>query len=236
MRKTVLLAIPVVLATLAGVASSATIVQTQAFSGIPDLTRTLAFNQFDNQGGTRTLLSIRVVLSLTVSGGQLILDNDGEGPASGAFEFGGKAKLSSTDVALLDNSFQPVPGEVKAVHSGLFSLAGNVGDVPFDYDPNAPDGMAYFGATESDTRSGFVNSAFWAAGAKGFLGTGTYDITADALQRATYGSFSGVEHAESPVSTDGEVMVIYDYVPEPASAMLLAVGMAAGIVRRRMKG
>ena len=184
----VLVAILVSLATvLPAQAIPFTTSQAVPFSGTPNFTQLLNFNQFDTLGGTRTLLSLEVVLNLNVDGGQLVLDNDGVDPASGSFEFGGKGTtVNTTDVWIL-----PAIGEASAVHSGAFALAGNVGDGPNDYDPTPPDGMLYVGGPVSDSKSGFINPTFWGLGTKGFLGTSTYNIQVDASQWIDYGSGGG---------------------------------------------
>ena len=115
---------------LCGTAWATTIVQTQNFSGIPNMLGSSTFNQFDNSGGY-ILNSVQVKLYLQTSGGQLILDNDSNLPASGNFQFGAKGTISSTDVALLNSLAQPIPGEVEALNSQVFNLAGNV-KIPLD--------------------------------------------------------------------------------------------------------
>jgi hypothetical protein len=220
--------VPALVLAICTAAQAGVISQTQSFSGTPNFSQGLSFDQFDTLGGTRTLSSIEVILDLNVDGGQLILDNDGIDPAAGLFEFGGKATLSSTDVAL-----GGVPGTAAALHSDTFNLAGNIGDGPTDYDPSAPDGMIYLGGPESDSKSGFVNSLFWTAGTKGFIGTGTYIVDLDATQWSQYGSIGGIEYAVTPVVAGGSVKVIYTYVPEPASLSLLGLGAAALLKRGR---
>mgnify|MGYP007066204234 CR=1 FL=1 len=53
----------------------------------------------------------------------MVLDNDGEFGVSGTYDFGVDAELPSTDVSLLNASFQPVLPDVEALTSGAFSLA-----------------------------------------------------------------------------------------------------------------
>jgi len=211
-----------------GSASASTnIVQSKDFSGIPSLTRTLNFKKFDNLDGTLTLQSIQVLLELEVSGGSMILDNDGVDPAAGTFEFGAKGIISSTDVSLLDDSIDPVTGVVEAMHSGTFSLTGNQGDGQTDFDPTNPDGMQYYGSVEFDSDAGFITQLVFSD----YIGTGTFDIEVGVTQWQDFGGISGIEWAIAPVSAAGKVEVIYNYVPEPATMAFLSIGLL--ICRRR---
>ena len=232
-RLTQLLALLMVTMVALG-AWGATITQTESFSGIPNMWPTLTFDQFDDQGGLCTLVAIEIILTLNVDNGQLILDNDSEEPAVGVFMFGGIGGITSTDVTLLDASSQPIAPVVSALHSGGFSLTGNVGDGPGDYDPSPPDGMQYNGGPKSDNASGFVKSSEWTTGTKGFIGTGTYDIVANIIQWHDYGSIGGIEFAVTPVDAWGDVQVIYNYECIPEPSMLLALGVALlGLKKRR---
>ena len=229
MCKALLCSIVVAVVLVAGPAMAAQIIQTEAFSGTPDLTRTLTFDEFDDLGGTLTLTSIQVSVSLSAIGGQLILDNDGESSASGSFDFGAKGDISSTDVSLLDAGLFPVTSEVQAGHNQAFSLDPNTGDGPSDFDPTAPDGLQYNGGTETDSDSGLISGTVF----NQYIGTGTYDIDVDVTQWQDFGGLSGIEWAVTPVSASGNVTVIYNYIPEPATLGLLSLGALALLRRRR---
>lgn len=205
--------------------------QTKTFSGVPDFEKTLTFGKV-NLCPDCTVNWIKVILALNVNGGQYILDNDADSPASGSFNFGGAAIISSLDVNLLDAAFQPVVGSVLAGHSNTFSLAPNVGDSSGDYSPDPPDGMIYIGGTETASADGLINSIFFSQ----YLGVGTFDVKLNVSQWANFSGASGVEAAITPVSSDGEVEFIVDYtcIPEPSSIMALFAGIGAlGLIRRR---
>ena len=230
MRQAAIAAVLVAIAAGSSLAGPVTISQTEPFIGTPNYESDLTFDQFDDLGGTLSLLSVEVIVTLNVIDGRLILDNDGIDPASGTFEFGAKCNISSVDVALLNALSQPVTTELSAIHTGGFSLAGNVGDGPNDFDPTPPDGMQYDGGPQADSDSGFIGSAYHPA----YIGTGTFDIKVSVAQWADFGGVSGIEWAVTPVSSGGTVQVIYT-VPEPAAMMLLASGGAVVLMRRRRR-
>ena len=215
---------------LCGMATAAQTIQSETFSGTPNLTRTFTFDEFDDLGGTLTLLSIQVLVDLEVAGGSLILDNDGEGAASGAFEFGAKGDISSSDVSLLDAAFLPVTAEVEALTTGAFALDPNIGDGAGDFDPTGPDGMQIDGGIVAVGDDGFIASALFAQ----YTGLGTFDVDVDVVQWSEYGGVSGIEYAVTPVTAGGEVTVIYNFIPEPATMSLLGIG-ALALIRRRRK-
>ena len=66
-----------------------------------------------------------------------------------------------------------------------------------------------------------------------YIGPGTYDIMVDVLQWSDFGGVSGIEWAVTPVTCDGEVTVVYNYIPEPATLSLLGFGSLALVRRRR---
>jgi len=196
--------------------------QLKTFNGTPNLSQTLTFDLYDGSSGP--LQAIQVKFVLNSHDGQLILDNDSAEPAAGTFEFGSIGDISSTDVPLLNSSFQLVTVELDATHSGPFGLAGDLAPVTGDFNPNPPDGMQYDGGNESDSDSGFIAPALFAQ----YTGAGTFDIVVDVLQWQDFGGVSGIEWAVTPVNVDGYIEVIY--IPEPATLLLLGLG---GLVLRK---
>lgn len=217
---------------VAAAASGAQVTTTQSFSGTPDFSRTLTFDQID-LGPNCTLNWIKVTLTGNVNGGQFILDNDSEEAASGIFEFGATNSIGSSSVPMLDASFSPVVGQVKVVHAEEFALSANEGDGAGDYDSSAPDGMLYVGGSECDGKTGYINSAFFPQ----YIGTGTFTVQVDTKQYMTYGGVSGIEVAFTPVSAFGCMDITYDYscVPEPSSILAIVTGMGSLLALRRRR-
>ncbi len=225
-------AVLVVLALTITMAGAVQQTQIKYFSGIPDFGKSLTFAKMNFTCPDCVMNWVKIDLILNVTGGQYVIDNDADSPASGNFSFGGKATISSTDVTLLDVVFNPVVGTAAAGHTDTFNLDANFADGPGDYSPNPPDGMVYIGGTETDSKSGYINPMFFSQ----YLGVGTFNIDVLATQWATFSGSSGLETAITPVSANGSVMVTYDYtcVPEPSSIMALFGGIGMlGLIRRR---
>ncbi len=209
--------------------------QVQNFSGIPNINNTFTFNQFDTSLGTLT--GIQITLTVNSQGGIYVLDNDSASAASGIFEFGAMGSISSTDVILLNSLFASIPGSVGAYQTQTFSLAADNGDGIGNLDSTGPDGMAYVGDSESGSGTGTVSNMLWSAGAKGFLGTGAYNILCNVIQWSNLSSAGGVEYSVTPVTANGSVQVsyIYDAIPEPATLAILALGALIPMKKRTRK-
>lgn len=215
---------------LPGIASATVLSETINFGpGTPNFNSTLTFQKY--HGGYGNLVSVKVILNLDIDGGTLIVDNDGVGPAHVDTELGATAAISSLDVTLLDNLFQPVTGVASASTVGSYDLAGNIGDGANDYDPSGPDGAQLIGQADSDMKMGFINSLFH----PGFVGAGTFDIKAQVNQILDFGGVGGVEGGFTAVNAGGSVTVQYtlDKTPEPASAAML--GLAGLLVLARVR-
>jgi hypothetical protein len=215
------------IAALAGSASGQTITQTLNFSGVPDFSQPLLFNKYD--GPLDDLISVNVSYSITISGGQFIIDNDSESPASLTAEFGAGLGATSSDVTLLDSSFNPIISGVSVVNTGTYNLAPNEGDGLNDYDPSAPDGALLIGATLDATGGADVNSLFLSQ----YVGSGTYTINANTNQIGRLSFNSGIETATTPVFASGSITVTYTTVPEPSTTMLFGLAAAGLAFRRR---
>jgi len=225
---------PIIAALVASLSSSygqTTFSQTQNFGpSVLSFQEALNFNQFT--GNLSDIVSITWCYSLTVNGGQMVIDNDSDQAASVNAMFGGELDITSS-LTLLDPSFNPVFDDVSAFTSGIFNLAPNQGDVVGDYDPNGPDGDTLVGQVNTSTGDGDVNQAFW----NQYVGSGqlTLDVSADSL--LDVGSVGGVEFASTPADAFGsitlKIVTAAPAVPEPSSALLSMAGLLAFGLRRR---
>ncbi|RKY75276.1 hypothetical protein DRQ07_12130, partial [candidate division KSB1 bacterium] len=196
---------------LTGISSSlfgqVTISQTKNFTGNPGYSKNLVYNKFDPTLGTLT--SIRIIFNLNTTGGYLSVDNDGADPATTTVELGATGRLSSSDVPLINASFQPIGDNVTVSTGETFNLAAENGDGQGNVDPNPPDGATHTGGTDTGNTSDFVNSAVFA----NYSGTGTYTIDMIASSIIDFGGVGGVEGSFGPPVVGGDVTIVYTYTP-----------------------
>lgn len=206
----------------------ALITQTQTFSGVPDFSAPLLFNQYD--GNPAELQNINISYSITISGGQFIVDNDSQSPATTTATFGASLSATSSEVVLADNAFQQIIQGASATNSQLFLLGADNGDGVNNYDSTGPDGGILVGTIKTVTGNGDVNSLGYA----GYLGNGQFTINALTDQVGSLSYNSGIETATTPVNLEGYITVTYTVVPEASSTAL--VGLAAmGLAFRRRR-
>ena len=217
----------------------------QSFEGITG-TFLLTFDQFNPLWGV--LNSVTLTFNLYSSGGALRFDNDGATPASGNVRFGVDGNFYSEDLtgdpdeplSLVVRAQSPLTAVSVAADDGDLEVGGTAGFSTVGPDYAEINGGNYFATRTSDMADYLV----------GFLGIGTFTITAEANQFVSASAFGGAQQQIDPSSVSGTVIVTYNYsgdgppppqpqppgpddsnaVPEPTTISLILLALIA--VRR----
>lgn len=213
---------------------AAIITQSQGFGGQPSLVKTVEFDRFDPSRGTLTSVEWRIILD--IEGGSLTVDNDGVDPTTVDVKLGAKASLSSTDISLVDDSFQPILSGLSAVSAStgsVFNLAADNGD-GMTFDPTMPDADTHNGGFANASGTAFADPT----DLSDYLGTTMFNVKVHLDQLLDFGGVGGVSGQFDPVTAWPNVVLIYEYehTPEPGSGSLAALGLGSWLLiqgRRR---
>ncbi len=218
----------------AGAASGITITQSVAFAGVPNFQRTLTFDSFDVALGR--LDGVRILLTLAVTDGEIVVDNESALPASLDLALVTEASLSSSEV------FCPAVMASASLGRSV-SLAGDDGD-GVSIDPTGEDGamVSFVGGSADDSADLLVTSGpTEATQVASFENTATgpwFNLALESGSTFAIHGAGGVAGAFTPAAVDGLVTITYSYtpaVPEPATATLMLAGTMWACLRRRKR-
>jgi hypothetical protein len=224
-----------IFATLAGIGSAATIVQTKNFSFVPNGNQAMTFDKFDTSLGT--LESVTVTVNLNKTGGRFEIDNDSgsAGTLNLTHEVQGSLSTSLGATALLNtnDSFIGASGTLTASNSLLNQeVSATTGDNTTTFNATGlSDYVLFEPGNSSDSDTGTVSGDFQFK----YEGTGTYTMTVNATQLVSVTGLGGLQQAFTVSNVSGDVTVTYNYsaVPEPVSPLLGGLGMLLLFRRRR---
>ncbi len=170
--------------------------------------------------GADQLLSIKLELISDASGGTIEWDNEDAVPGTVTL------KIGATVTATAPNSVTLITIPSQSGSAGV--LADSDGTPP-DY--AGDDWFAVTGGTGHDEdQDTLTNQLLFTP----YIGGGNFTVSLSSLVFTSVET-SGASGESRSVNgtTDGSIKVTYEYVPEPATMSLLAIGGIAALVRRR---
>ena len=195
-------------------------------------TRSLTFNQFDTLGGTRVLTGVTVAYYFDKTGGSYAVDNDSLDTGLITFSHELKGRLTSAEVAMGGaGTYIAALSEFTTVNP----IAANTGDPEAQFDIGGPDYVLFQPADILATgQTAAIGAAFWGP----YTGSGTFVINFQALQSFVVDGVGGLQSQTIASQVSPTVQVIYSYepaavIPEPASTVLIGLGMLGLMARRR---
>lgn len=232
-RTTLLSSLALVLTSV--VAKSASLVQYESFSFLPNANATLHFGSFDTMGGTRTLDSVFIEIGYSRDGGYAQFDN--ESPGSATVDLTSRIDMFVTsviDFTKLGSSAQV--GSIAALRTSAsqFAMLGaddDPGDNNFNY--TGSDFFHWDLPEVSASDSGYMDDI------SQFIGTESFSIDMEGLQSESITGVSGAKKTTSPSSVDGFTRITYNYsvvsIPELGELILGPLGLAILVILRRQR-
>jgi len=210
---------------LTGVCSGASIVQTRNITPYTaGGTRTVNFDRFDTQGGTRTLTGVTLSFSFDKLGGSYAVDNDSTDSGSIIFDHELRGRLTSSDVTV-----GSAGTNISALSDFTTTIGANDGDPQGQFDVGTADYVIYSPADIlGTTTSATIAPEFWAA----YTGTNTFNVNFVAIQSFGTSGVGGLQSQTIASQVAPSVTVTYSFIPEPTSALLGGLGLL-GLLRRR---
>jgi hypothetical protein len=136
---------------------------------------------------------------------------------------------------LVNERFEPILSGSSAISvstGSVLELAADNGDA-LTFDPTLPDAETHLGGHASHSGSDLVNTAFLTD----FISDdpdGTFTLSADVDQLLDFGGVGGISGQFEPVTAIGNVIVTYEYVPEPSGWAIAFCGLV-GLLRLRRR-
>jgi hypothetical protein len=190
-------------------------------------TDTFLVPRFDDLGGSLTLTKVTLTVKVESRGGKQEFDSEGLSSATITLGIGASVRVKGPDPGLgsrlivIPDASETLTGFVTADTDGI----------PADF--VGTDSLSITGVFSTDTQSGFRTSALDLAP---YIGTGdaTYEFDGHTSTKGTSALPDGADRVTFGTTRfDFIVTVTYDFVPEPTSLSLLALGGLVLLRRRR---
>ena len=221
-RISILSAVVAVCLLVGGTSAQASLISwnSATFNNLPIGDNTsVTLDQFDTSLGTLTKVILKI--EADTSGGSIQWDNEAGNPSTVTLGIGGELTATGPDALVVI----AVPLQLDSGSVSADEAADGAGDF------SGPDAFAVTTASGNDTDEDSLTSGF-----DSYKGTGTFNVSIESVAE-TYLSTSGGFGPINPQTgiANGTVTVTYEYIPEPGTMAMLALGGISVLLRRRRK-
>jgi len=161
--------------------------QTKEFTGIPNFKKNFTFKKSNGQ-----INSVKITVLLEMEGGYINLTNENGGAAMMQVKIATAAVITSKDVPLVNEAFQPLIADLEVSAETNLEISGNT--LPFKP------------AKTSKEKTGYIAAKF----TENFIGTGTFTIDLNLKSLFDFGNDSAHTKTFAMPNCKGKISIIYE--------------------------